>query len=89
MSGLEVIGLVADIVSAFSGIASFLAERKKRKKEKTRTRSEEMNKLRDTVKLAPPQIQQEYDHDFARIGPKFAAGDCAYTTSSPPLVLPS
>jgi hypothetical protein len=80
MSGLEVVALVVGIVSAFSGTASFLSELKKRKtKTKTRNKPEDLDKLRDAVKLAPPQIQQEYDQDFARIGPEFAAGDCKFT----------
>lgn len=53
MSGLEVVGLVAAIISAYSGTASFLISRKKRK--------EEMEQLQKAVTLAPPQIQGEYD----------------------------
>lgn len=81
MSGLEVVALVVGIVSAFSGTASFLSELKKRKKEKARNKAEELEKLRDDVKQAPPQIQKEYDMDLARIGPKFAAGDCKFAAS--------
>jgi hypothetical protein len=40
MSDLEVIALVAGIVSAFTGTASFLTERKKRKAEKARAKAE-------------------------------------------------
>jgi hypothetical protein len=73
MSGLEVFTLVAGIVSAFSGTASFLADRKKRK-------AEELTKLRTAVIRDSPQIQHEYSQDFARIEPKFAAGDCKSCT---------
>ena len=77
--------MVAGIVSAFAGTGSFLAERKKRKAEKARAKAEQLEKLQTAVVAAPPQIQCEYDRDFARIGPKFAAGDCEL----PGLLLPS
>lgn len=80
MSGLEVVALVAGIVSAFSGTASCLAERKRRKAEKHQQRKQELKTLRNAVILAPSQIQQEYDRDFARIGPRFAVGDCKLFT---------
>ncbi|KAF1947199.1 hypothetical protein EJ02DRAFT_137161 [Clathrospora elynae] len=79
MSGLEVVGLVAGIVSAFSAMASFLAARNEKKAENARRKREEMEKLQTAIILAPPQIQSEYDYDFARIGSKFAAGDCEYS----------
>jgi hypothetical protein len=54
MSGLEVVALVVGIVSAFSGTASFLSELKKRKtKTKTRNKPEDLDKLRDAVKISP------------------------------------
>jgi Flp pilus assembly protein TadB len=75
MYGLEVFALVVGIVSAFSGTASFLADRKKRKAEKARAKAEQLEKLQIAVVRALSQIQHEYDRDFPRIGPKFAAGD--------------
>jgi hypothetical protein len=75
MSGLEVVMLVTAIVSAYSGTALYLKERKKKKMNKARERTKGLGKLRDAVIAAPPQIQREYDHDFARIGPTFATGD--------------
>jgi hypothetical protein len=84
MSGLEVLALVAGITSAFTGTASFLAERKKRRAEKARAKAEQLERLQTAVIAAPPQIQNEYDRDFARIGPKFATGDCEFLASIHP-----
>jgi hypothetical protein len=84
MSGLEVLALVAGITSAFTGTASFLAERKKRKAEKACAKAEQLERLQTAVIAAPPQIQNEYDRDFARIGPKFATGDCEFLASIHP-----
>jgi hypothetical protein len=81
MSYLEIIGLVAGIIGAFSSTGSFLANRKKQKVEKARAKAEELAKLQTAVVTAPPQIQHEYDRDFARIGPRFAAGDCKLSAS--------
>ncbi|KAF2828877.1 hypothetical protein CC86DRAFT_404751 [Ophiobolus disseminans] len=75
MSGLEVVALVAAIISAFSGTASYLKERKKRKEEKAEAKRKAMQSLELAVISAPPQIQVEYDRDFTRIGAKFASGD--------------
>ncbi|KAH8719420.1 hypothetical protein GQ44DRAFT_829304 [Phaeosphaeriaceae sp. PMI808] len=75
MSGIEVVALVAAIVSAFTGTASYLKGRKKRKIEKAEKKKKELSKLQDAVVLAPPKIQREYNRDVARIGPKFASGD--------------
>jgi hypothetical protein len=75
MSGLEVVALVVGIVSAFSGTASFLRELKKKRKDKSAHKSERIQRLQKALCLAPPEIQQEYDQDFARIGRRFAVGD--------------
>ena len=75
MSGLEVVALVVGIVSAFSGTASFLRELKKKRKDESSHKSVRIQGLQKAVELAPPEIQQEYDHDFARIGQRFAVGD--------------
>ncbi|KAH7079316.1 hypothetical protein BKA63DRAFT_263650 [Paraphoma chrysanthemicola] len=75
MSGVEVVALVAAIISAFTGTISLLKERRARKRNKTRERLEDMDRLRRAMIEAPTQIQLEYDYDFARIGPAFASGD--------------
>lgn len=75
MSGLEFVALVVRIVSAFSGTASFLRELKNRKKDRSPHRSSSLKTLQNAVNLAPPQIQKEYDQDFAKIGQRFATGD--------------
>jgi hypothetical protein len=78
---MEVLALVASIVSAFAGTATFLAGRKKRgkaerKSDKARRRFEGLKKLQRTVVAAPREIRREYDVNVARIGPMFASGDC-------------
>jgi hypothetical protein len=81
MSGLEVVALVAGIISAFSGTAAFLQDRKKRKAEQAEAKKTALHNLQLAVTSAPPQIQGEYDRDFGRIGSKFASGDCECTKS--------
>ncbi|KAH7078617.1 hypothetical protein FB567DRAFT_139808 [Paraphoma chrysanthemicola] len=75
MSGLEVVMLVTSIVSAYSSTAAYLRARRRKKKNKARRRHIALGKLRDAVNAAPSEIQQEYDHNFERIGPEFAKGD--------------
>ena len=73
MSGLEVVGLVAGIVSAF-GSAGYLYRdwREQRKKRKTEAANKQLTEL---VKISGPRIQEEYDRDFRRLGQAFARGD--------------
>lgn len=77
---MEVVMLVTSIVSAYSSTASYLRARRRRKKNKARKRKNALGKLRDAVNTAPAEIQQEYDNDFARIGPEFATGDGQFNT---------
>lgn len=77
---MEVLALVASIVSAFAGTATFLAGRKKRgragqKSNKARRRFEGLKTLQRTVVAAPQEIRREYDVNVARIGPTFASGN--------------
>lgn len=67
--------LVTGIIGAFASTASYLQERKKRKAEKAKGKKQEMKRLQIALESAQPQIQHEYDVNFARIGPRFAAGD--------------
>lgn len=78
MSGLEVAGSVAAIISVFVGVASFLQERKKRKAGKAPTKRKEIDLLKLAVVSAPRQIRQEYEYDLAKIGGRFASGDGQY-----------
>jgi hypothetical protein len=70
MSGLEVVGLVCAIVSAFTGAAALIRKRKA-KKEKQAVQEA----LEQSLALGPPSVRGEYDHGFARLGPRFARGD--------------
>ena len=69
MSGLEVVGLVCAIVSAFTGAAELI---RRRKAKKTKNAKEAVEK---SLALGPPTVRGEYDHGFARLGPRFAKGD--------------
>jgi hypothetical protein len=73
MSGLEVVGLVAAIIGTFSGTASYLQDRKKRKAAARKAKEEQ--RLKESLALGPQYVQGEYDRDFARYGQKFAVGD--------------
>lgn len=78
MSGLEVVGLVSDIVAAFASGASYFQDRKERKKwkaEKAKDKKQELERLHLTVTSAPSQIEDEYKLFSERIGPRFAVGD--------------
>ena len=68
MSGIEVVGLVCAIVSAFTGAAALLKKRKAKKEAKRLA-------VEQSLAIGPPTVQGEYDRDFARLGQKFAKGD--------------
>lgn len=76
MSGLEVVGLVAGIVSAFSGAASLYRDWRKGRRE--REQRQENENLEAVVRQGGPDIQEEYDRDFRRLGQVFARGDCRF-----------
>jgi hypothetical protein len=81
MSSLEVIGLVASIVSTFTATAFLIQERKKMKAEKRKAKLEDMRALEISATLGSPAVQREYDRNFVRLGKKFAKGDGKYSTS--------
>ena len=73
MSGLEVVALVAGIVSAFAGSASLFREwREKRKERKSQAQNANLQR---SLTSGGSQVQGEYDQDFARLGRRFAVGD--------------
>jgi hypothetical protein len=79
MSGLEIAAGIAGIASAFVTITRAIRSTHKSRKEKklalqaNATAAE--NRLLTTLDSGPPQINNEYDRDLARIGPAFAQGD--------------
>ena len=73
MSGLEVVGLIAGITSAFVGAKSYLLARKKR--EEVKAKRQEAEALRTSLVRGKTEVQEEYDSDFARLGAPFARGD--------------
>ena len=73
MSGLEVVGLVAGIVSAYSGAAQLYQNWRNEKRERQRKLKNEQ--LRQVVSTSGPQVQHVYDQDFRRLGRRFARGD--------------
>jgi hypothetical protein len=77
MTGIEVVALVVAIISSFTTVASYFQNHKKQKKEQRRRRHE-AKRLRRSLALGPPQVQGEYDYDFARLGQQFAVGDGPY-----------
>ena len=70
MSGIEVVGLVCAIVSAFTGAAALLKKRTAKKEDAKREREA----VEKSLGIGPPTVQGEYDRDFARLGPIFAKG---------------
>jgi hypothetical protein len=75
MIGIEVVALVAAIVSCYTGTASYLKERKQRKLEKAQKKKEELSALQVAIRSAKPEVQGQYDVGFSKIGPTFASGD--------------
>lgn len=73
MDPISIAALVCGIVSAFTGAANLLKGRKKRKAAVA---------LQNSLAVAPPQVQKEYDHDFSRTGPRFATGDGMFASCS-------
>ena len=73
MSGLEIIGLVAGIVSAFSSAGTFFLDWKKKRREREQQQANQ--RLQQLVQSGGGDIQTEYDQDFRRLGQVFARGD--------------
>jgi len=86
MSGLEVVGVfgvAAGIISAFHDSLSLYRSWKQKKKEQTRKKKERRRNLKNesleqSLSLGETKIQQEYNLHFARLGQRFAIGDCEF-----------
>ena len=73
MSGLEVVALVAGIVSAFTGAGTLF--RNWRRDRKERRKQEKNQRLEQTLVKGSSDVQTTYNDDFRRLGPMFARGD--------------
>ena len=76
MSGIEIVGTIAAIVSAITAVRESIqkARRERRSALQSATQKLELG-LIDTLNNGPPRINREYDTDLARIGPAFSRGD--------------
>jgi hypothetical protein len=68
MSGIEVVGLVCAIVSAFTAAVDLIRKRKAKKETKQVA-------LEESLAIGPSRVQEKYDGGFARLGTRFAQGD--------------
>ena len=73
MSGIEVVALVAGIVSAFAGAGSLFSNWRRDRKE--RQKQEKNQQLEQALVKGSSDVQRTYDDDFRRLGPMFARGD--------------
>lgn len=79
MSGLEVVAAVAGIVSAFTGSTKLFTERRDKRRERRKEKQNEAAQL--LLRDGGPQVQSEYERDFARLGDVFAKGDRMFATT--------
>jgi hypothetical protein len=75
MSGLEVVAIVAAIVSAFHASVEILSKIKQRQASQRDKLAHDSAGLELSLSRGGSDVQQEYNLDFARIGPSFAKGD--------------
>ena len=77
MSGLEVLALLAAIVSAFTGGSElFMKWRARRRERKALKQNDAVGTI---LRRGAPEVKAEYDRDFARLGRVFARGDGMHT----------
>lgn len=73
MSGLEVVGVIAGIISAYT--SAHLVFQNWRKARESRRHNKQNLKLDNSLLVGSSTIQQTYDEHFARLGRRFAVGD--------------
>ena len=73
MSGVEVVGTICGIISAFTG--AYAAFTKWRKKRKERKQEPQNQALEDSLKSGASDIQIHYAQYVVLLGPRFASGD--------------
>ena len=77
MSGLEVVAVVAAIVSAFGSAGKLLIEwkNKRNKKKLLKKKEAEAAILEQSLSIGGSKVQSQYDASFAVLGAIFARGD--------------
>lgn len=76
MSGLEVVGLVAAIVSAFAGGKELsTAWRKHREKKRASKQQHDDKDVETSMVKGKSKVQKKYNEDFRKLGASFARGD--------------
>jgi hypothetical protein len=73
MLGLDVVGIVASIVSAFVGSASLFREWREKRRE--RRKNNQNSSLQISLSSGSSQVQGKYEQDLSRLGYRFAVGD--------------
>ncbi len=77
MSGLEVVGVIAGIISAYTG--AHVVFQNWRKARESRRHNKQNLKLDNSLVVGSSTIQQTYEDHFARLGQRFAVGDIELT----------
>ena len=73
MSGIEVVGLVAAIVSAFTSATDLFIKWKEKRKDGRKQKNNESAEM--VLRTSGSEVQREYDRDFAMLGEAFSKGD--------------
>lgn len=73
MSGLEVVAVVASIVSAYGAASTLYGEWRRRKRK--RKQESANKKLKQLMKTGGAEVREEYDRNFRRLGRAFEKGD--------------
>jgi hypothetical protein len=77
MSGLEVVAVIAGIISAYTG--AHIVFQNWRQARESRRRNKQNLKLNKSLVVGSSTIQHTYDEHFARLGQRFAVGDSELT----------
>src|SRR5277367_3388527 len=72
MSGLEIIGVVAGIVSAITAVGGAIKKARRERQAKLQAATQNLEtRLITTLDNGPPRINGEYDNDVGRLGLRF------------------
>jgi len=76
METFTIASTVASLVQAFTASVTLFRDiRAKRKEKAAQLEGPKFEELAVALTRGGPEIQQEYDEDFSRLGPRFARGD--------------
>ena len=76
MSGLEIVGVVAGIVSAITAVGGAIKKARRERRVRLQSSTENLEtRLITTLDNGPPRINGEYNSDVARLGSPFTRGD--------------